>query len=399
MKLSIVSDKKSIDEFHKVPDIINKNNPKYIPHIQQDVEKIFDLQKNKLFRQKGKAQRWVLHNEKNQLIGRVAAFVHPKTSTVGEYPVGGMGFFDCIDNATAANLLFDTCKNWLTEQGMKAMDGPINFGEKDQFWGLLVMNFDAMGSYGMNYNPPYYQALFENYGFKNYFEQLVFWRDLNVPAQEVFVKKSNMLHLDSNFSVRHLAKETHEEIASYFLEVYNSAWGGHAGFKAMRIEQARSVVKALKPIMDRDILIFAFYNDKPIGFYINIPELNEFFQYVNGNLNWWGKLKFIYHLKFSPRSCMVGIVFGVSRAFHGRGVEAALIKYAEKHVVPLKRYKETVITWIGDFNLPMLKVIENLGTTLHRKLITYRYLFDESIPFERHPVIGGKDKKQVSDNE
>ena len=44
--------------------------------------------------------------------------------------------------------------------------------------------------------------------------------------------------------------------------------------------------------MDPDIVVFVYYNDKPIAFYINIPELNEIFKYVNGKLNLWNKLKF-----------------------------------------------------------------------------------------------------------
>jgi len=48
---------------------------------------------------------------------------------------------------------------------MQAMDGPINFGENDNFWGLLVEGF-VPPSYGMNYNPPYYQSFLSTMGLK-----------------------------------------------------------------------------------------------------------------------------------------------------------------------------------------------------------------------------------------
>ena len=80
------------------------------------------------------------------------------------------GFFECINNHTAANLLFDTAKNWLQQRGMEAMDGPINFGERNAWWGLLVEGFTP-ATYQMNYSPPYYKQLFEDYGFKDYFQQ------------------------------------------------------------------------------------------------------------------------------------------------------------------------------------------------------------------------------------
>ena len=80
-----------------------------------------------------------------------------------------MGFFECINDKSASILLMDTCRNWLQENGMEAMDGPINFGENDNFWGLLIYGF-THPAIGMNYNPPYYQEFFESYGFKTYFE-------------------------------------------------------------------------------------------------------------------------------------------------------------------------------------------------------------------------------------
>ena len=388
MKLVQVSDKKSAAAFFEVPQLIYATDKNYIPPILQDIEKIFDPTKNKLYKLGAEAERWVLFNENNRPIGRVAAFINPKTLNSGEHAVGGMGFFECIDNDAAATLLMNTSKEWLIQRDMKGMDGPVNFGERDQFWGLLTDNFTGKPSYGMNYNPAYYQRFFENFGFKIYFKQLVFWRDLRVPPQDVFVKKAELISGDPKFSIRGMRGVSQEHIASYFLEVYNSAWGGHEGFKNMRIEQARSIIKSMKVIMDPDILIFAFMEDKPIGFYLSIPELNEFFVHVNGNLNWWGKLKFMYHLKFKKRHTMLGIVFGVSKAYQGKGVESALIKYCGEVVVPMGRYKDTILTWIGDFNPRMLKVIEHLGTELFRTLTTYRVYFDDSIPFERHPVLG-----------
>ena len=270
------------------------------------------------------------------------------------------------------------------------MLAPHCFGERDQFWGLLVQNFDAQPSYGMNYNPDYYQNFFDAYGFQNYFNQYVYWRNLDLPVQDVFIKKSNIIGQNPDFRVCNMQGVPLNKIAEYFLEVYNSAWGGHEGFKNMRLEQAKAIINSMKLIMDRDLLVFAFLKDVPIGFYLNIPELNEFFRHVNGNLNWIGKLKFFYYLKFAKRKTMLGIVFGVAREHQGKGIEGAMIKFAEDHIISKKRYSETIITWVGDFNPKMLRVIENLGTELHRTLVTYRIFFDPSIKFERHPVLGEK---------
>lgn len=399
MQLIEVKDKKSIREFHRVPYIIYKNDKNWIPHLTQDVEKLFNPEKNKAFRG-GAAIRWVLKNDQGELIGRVAAFVHKKYSGGFEYPVGGMGYFECINDKKAAFLMFDACKQWLTDKGMKAMDGPINFGEKSEYWGLLVQNFDYPPTYQVNYNPAYYREFFEAYGFQVFYEQYIFWRDLVRTADEVFMRKTQLLWNDPKFELRDVRGMSDEQLARYFIEIYNDAWGSHEGFASMKFEQALKIMKAIKPVKDPRITVFAFYDKQPVAFYINLPELNQIFRHLNGNLNLWGKLKFLYYKKFAGSTTMYGVVFGVVKDFQGRGVEASMIRWAGEIIVPEGKYKDTILTWIGDFNVKMLKVCKNLDASLLRTLYTYRVMFDENIPFKRAPFIGGdaEDVRNIIDN-
>ena len=46
----------------------------------------------------------------------------------------------------------------------------------------------------------------------------------------------------------------------------------------------------------------------------------------------------------------VGVVFGVVREWHGKGVEAALVVEGEISINARGNYNDFVITWIGDFN-------------------------------------------------
>jgi hypothetical protein len=385
MKLTEVNNSSTTQDFHRVPYLIYKKDKNWIPHLKQDIEKVFDPLKNKAF-EHGKAIRWIF-KDGDKLIGRIAAFVNDKTAHTFQQPTGGIGFFECINHQEAANLLLDTAKNWLMQQGMQAMDGPINFGEKNQFWGLLINNFTDMSSYAMNYNPEYYKTLFENYGFEVYYKQLVYRRDLSVPAQPIFVRKYNQMITDPNYKITNIKGKSWKQVANDFREVYNGAWGNHDGFKPMTPEASYKLINAMKPAIDKRIIVFVYYQNKPIAFYVNIPELNEIFRFVNGDLNLIGKLKFAYHKLMGTPKTMTGVVFGVVAEFQGKGVEGAMIKWAEDHIVGKTPYKNTTLTWIGDFNPKMLKVCENLGAEQFRTLATYRYLFDRTKPFERCPII------------
>ncbi|MDP9229612.1 MAG: hypothetical protein M3O67_02935, partial [Bacteroidota bacterium] len=142
MQLIEVSDKLTAKDFIKVNVLLNQNNPNYIQPLHKDIEEVFDSKKNKTFRF-GEATRWILKDKNENLIGRIAAFTNKKYKNKGDdVAVGGVGFFECINDQQAADMLFDVGKHWLLQRGIEAMDGPINFGERDRWWGLLVEGFD-----------------------------------------------------------------------------------------------------------------------------------------------------------------------------------------------------------------------------------------------------------------
>src|SRR5690606_30005967 len=127
--------------------------------LDKDIYQVFDRSYNPSFAN-GDCVCWLLSDDE-KVIGRIAAFYQEVGDT--KVRTGGCGFFECINNQDAANQLFDTAATWLKEKNCTFMDGPINFGDRDSFWGLMVDGF-ASPSYRENYNFSYYKDLFENYG-------------------------------------------------------------------------------------------------------------------------------------------------------------------------------------------------------------------------------------------
>lgn len=386
MKAIEVKDKTQIEAFRRLPYRIYQNDPHWIPHMRQDVEAVFDASQNKFWRH-GEACRWLLENDQGKVIGRVAAFVNRKLSDTFKQPTGGIGFFECVDDQQAANMLFDTCQQWLEARDMQAMDGPINFGEKDKFWGLITENFDLAPYYGQNYNPEYYVRLFENYGFHIYYNQLIFFRKVSDPLQAKFNERAEKVMANTDYYCQHISKSQLEKYAEDFRVVYNRAWVTHDNFKGMAKEQAMSIMRKLKPILDEELIWFVYHNSTPVGFYISLPELNEVFRHVGDNLNWWGKLKFLYYRATIKRKNSFGVAFGIDPDHQGIGLEGLIFKHMEMTIQRKEKYDGIIITWIGDFNPKMISIIRALGGSKLRQMATYRKLFDSSVPFERSPII------------
>jgi len=388
MQLIQVTDNNTASQFLQVAVQLYKSDPNWIRPLDKDINEVFDKTKNKTFRF-GEVTRWILKNDDGQLIGRIAAFINKKYKNKGdEVPVGGIGFFDCINDQAAADLLFDTAREWLKQKGMEAMDGPINFGERDRWWGLVTMGFSEP-LFGMNYNPPYYKKLFEDYGFQLFFNQICFAIDAKKPISSKIHERHDLLAANPDISCRLINKKELEKFAADFTTIYNKAWAGHGGLKQLALEQVKNMFKKMKPVIDERIIYFAYHKSDPIAMFLNLPDLNQYFKYMNGKFGLLQKLYFLYLQKFKPSKKFNGLVFGVVPEWQGRGIDAYLIGECSKIIqVPSQPYTAYEMQWIGDFNPKMLNVAQNFGDTYQSKnLVTYRYLFDRTLPFKRHPIV------------
>lgn len=380
MRAQKVESAAQISEFLSFPAKLYKDDPHYIQPLNNDVEAVFDSKKNKFFRF-GECERFLFFNDNNETVGRVAVFVNRKYRN--EQPTGGFGFFDCINNQPTADFIFDFCRNWHQQRGMEAMDGPINFGERDKFWGLLIEGFSEP-LYGMNYNAPYYQWLFENFGFQIYFNQLCFGRKVHDPVAQNFLDMHARVKRNPAISAQRMKVRNLEKYAADFTEVYNRAWAQHGGGKEISKAQTLKLFNTLKPVINEHISWFVYENDKPIAMWMNIPDLNQWFKYTGSEFGIWQKIKFLVVKKFKKNTKMVGLVFGIVPEWQRKGIDGFMIWEGTKHFRRTTDFEDYEMQWIGDFNPKMIKIAENLETTVTRKLATYRYLFDRTKPFERH---------------
>jgi hypothetical protein len=388
MKIVEVNSPELVKEFLMLPVRLYKQEFHWIRPLDKDIESVFDREKNKTFRN-GECVRWLLLNDKNETIGRVASFVDNKTANKrNDQPTGGLGFFECINDQKAAFMLFDHCKQWLQSKGMEAMDGPVNFGSRDRWWGLLIEGYDRDPNYQCNYNFPYYKDFFEAYGFQVYFYQLTYHRSTVGPLSPRLHEKAEMLANNPDYEFRILRKSEIDKLPEYILTVYNQAWGKRGDNPEMNLAQAKILVKQMKPIMDLHLLYFGFYKGEPVSFFLSLPEINQILRYVNGKLDLIGKIKFLWHQFKKTNRKAFGVLFGVVPAHQGKGLDGAMVLNCRRVLQDeYKRYDEYEMNWIGDFNPKMINVVEQVEVTVCKRHATYRKLFDETKPFKRHPIL------------
>jgi GNAT superfamily N-acetyltransferase len=385
MKILPVNNKKRQKEFLKVPKMLYMDDPVWVCPLDMDINNIFNPSKNTYFKH-GTAQRWILHDDFGRPAGRIAAFIDYNTSKLQDQPTGGVGFFECINDQECAGMLFDTAVDWLRGKGMKAMDGPVNFGETDSYWGLLVDGF-THPSYEIAYNPPWYRELFESYGFRTYYKQEGFHLDLKKEFPSRFMKIAEWVAKKPEYSFRHFNWKEQEKLVNDFAEVFNEAWASFKeNFEPLKPEYIHRTLKKARTIIDEEFIWFAYREDKPIAIYLMYPDVNQVLKHLNGKLHLFNKIKFLYLLKKKTINRTRGVLMGVIPKYQGLGIESAIIWNLVQVFKRKPHYREIEFSWVGDFNPKMRKIFMSVGSIPAKHYITYRYLFDRNAPYRRYPI-------------
>lgn len=377
------SDKK---EFLDFPSRLYKDEKNWNRAIDNEVEAVFDPAQNKLL-DNGEAVRWLLKDASGNTIGRIGSFYERNGGNNTE-KIGGVNLFDCINDEKAASTLFDVAKEWLQSKGMEGMDGPVNPGVRDNFWGCLKDGFHEP-VYNMPYNFHYYNDLYESYGFKNYFNQYTYIRLLSGDKIHPAVRRiANRILQDPDYEVKMIEKGN-KQFGYDFRKIYNKAWAGFSGISEITDIEAIELLQSMNHIIDERLVYYAYYKGEPIAFFIMMPDIGQILKKFNGNWNLYYKLLFIWHLKVMKSvDRVIGRIFGVVPEHQGKGVEGAMILCFEDEVLkPGFPYKTLELNWIGDFNPVMMKVAEYIGSNIYKTHVTYRYLFDRNKEFERAPLV------------
>ena len=381
MQIKPVNDSRRETCFLNVPRKIYANDPNWTCPLDAEIRDIFIPSRNKKL-EYGEAQRWILTDKGGALIGRIAAFYDKRRAFKEKPYAGGIGFFECIDDYKAAHMLFDTAKAWLVERGMEAMDGPVNFGENYVNQGLLVDGFMPQ-AYGMPYNKPYYKQLFEEYGFRTYFEMYSYHLDLTKPFPERQVQFARHIASKNEYAFEHFKFQNHEKYLKDIVSIYNEVWSHfHDDYIPLEYDEIEKMMIEAKPIIREEYIWFIYHQQKPIGMLITFPDINQILRKLNGKLDFIGKLKFLWAKATTPVTRARLLIAGVLPEYHKTGVIGAGYM---KHVDELRKHgiKELESSWIGDYNTTVNRLYRLLGAKKVKTHITYRHLLDQNATFKR----------------
>lgn len=369
--------------FHAVLDEVYRGNKQYVYPLRSDIEGIL-TDKNAAYAGDN-LQLWVVLENGRKPVGRIAAFIDKSRNEELELPTGGIGFFESIKEDKVADLLFEAAESWLRDQGMQAVDGPINFGERDKFWGLLIRGW-YRPVYQETYNPPYYQRMFEDRGYQAHEQCLTMRGIVSEFPGERLAGLAKRVRDRYGLYTKQINKNNLKESADDFAEAYNAAFSHWPYFKPLTGEEIYPTFQQMKPIMDPHLTCLAYTKEgRPIGMAGLIPDINCFMKDVNGKMDWKGLPRFLWRLKFQkqPRNCK-GIAFGIAQDYQRQGVFPLLVNemFTSGNYHTSRTYRYVDLATIRGHNEVMVKTCRQMNTDIHRVHMAYRKALVENANWE-----------------
>ena len=378
MQLVEVTDAKTWKWFHKVPHTVYANTPDYIFPLEKDIEAIFTPASNKLFTH-GEAKLWVLLAD-GVPSGRLAAFIdHDKNKSVA-YPIGGIGFFECIQHEGAATLLFEQAERYLHNLGAFLIEGPINFGERDKFWGLLVKGFHT-ALFQENYHPPYYLSLFEKAGYRPYEQSLTYKGTTKELPLERLAAVAKRLKGRVPVEIKTIDLKNTRQFANDFCIVYNASFQKFDHFRPLQEHQIEMAMQQAKPIADPNLACIAYYEGHPAGFVVLFPDINPYLQHAKGKLNWMTIPGFLLRKRLAKAHRAKGIGFGVHPDYESKGIFAFLVDFMATPET-ITKYPLMFLAGVRTHNHAIRQIYAKIGVEVHQIHISLRKHLKEGIPFE-----------------
>jgi GNAT superfamily N-acetyltransferase len=362
MQIVNVSGKGDLKKFIFFPFDLYKSDPHWVPPLISDQIKFFDPTKNPYFEHSNVQLFLVVDGEK--VLGRISAQTNAMHNSFHEDKKGFFGFFECIDDQSVANMLFDKAHSWLREKGADMMSGPYNFSTNDEC-GLLVDGFDSIPFVMMPHSHSYYQKLYEGYGLVKAMDMYA-WYLHTTEMPKFLAQIGEKIQKNTQIHVRCLDKKNLKRDVQEVFKIYQLAWEKNWGFVPMTKKEFDHLVETLLPIVDPDLVFIAECDGQPAGFSVALPNYNIVLQKMKGKINPISLIKMLYYK--NKLSALRVITMGVIAEYQGKGIDSLFYYHTWKNGLA-KGFNAGEFSWVLETNTMMNRIARHLGATIHK---TYR---------------------------
>ena len=161
-----------------------------------------------------------------------------------------------------------------------------------------------------------------------------------------------------------------DEEVDIIKEIYNTAWEKNWGFVPFSEKEFDYIAQNMKPIIEPALVLIAYVEDKPAGFSLALPNLNQALIKLNGRLFPFGFFKLLY-LNRKVDELRV-ITLGVKKEFRKLGIDTLFV-YETFKTGYRKGYRKAELSWILENNTILHNITNHLYAKRYKTYRIYDY--------------------------
>ena len=308
-------------QFIKMPWSLYANDPHWVPPLIADMKEFIDPRKGVFFKQ-GQAELFLAYRN-GKAVGRISAQISHRHREIYNDQKGFFGFFECEDNQQTASALIQAAESYLQSHGCNVVEGPFNFTVYDEI-GVLVSGFDSMPFVLNLHNPPYYDALLAQAGYRKSIDWYAYRMTADMAQSgwpDRLIRIADRIASRPGVTIRNMDASRFDREAEIVKSIFNAAWDRNWGHVPLSESEFARTAKALKHLVVPEVSFVAEVKGQPVGFALSVHDVNPAIRAANGRLFPLGFVKLLRLAKRSGRFRL--ILMGVLEEHRSRGYEVA----------------------------------------------------------------------------
>jgi GNAT superfamily N-acetyltransferase len=306
-----------------------------------------------------------------EICGTISVLRDESFDTDPDHKVAWFGYFESPADPKIAAALIDAAREKAAGWGADVLRGPRNLTRFD-FVGLTVRGHDRMPPMMQGQHHRYYQGLLEDAGMVRHHDVHAYETALRDPDGGHRLLPDKLLERAAGCQIDGLRiraasriRMKSDLIAAH--TVLNEAYATVPDISPMPRATFLGLGRAMFTLAGPGLVQLAFIGDRPVGFSVCLPELNEALLRTRGRLLPTGWLSVLTDMRRVQTAAFK--LIGVVPELRGSGLHAALITAVVGGALA-GGYTRMDGSVIDERNKPMRGVVEGLGMMIYR---TYRF--------------------------
>lgn len=353
--------------FVELPFRLHRESPAWVPPMRRDALRALQPGGGPLAGE-GTVAHWLCRDERGEVVGRIAGVVHDPFLRLHREEAH-FGAFESVPDPAVAALLLGAVEQWAAERGLCRVAGPYTYSASGDV-GFLTDGDTAEPVMFQPFSPPHYVDLVEAVGYTEAFAMHTYrWtRGDHGDRYPHLARRSQAVAGRHGLTVRNADLSRFDSEAEVLFTLYNRSFGQHPETTPLRWGAFAHEAKALKAVVDPDLIRIFEIDGRPVAFTFLVPNLGEILPRFGGRLT----PRFLLSLRRELRRVRSAVVVmvGADPQHFGRGLGRCITAEIARSVMDL-RYETVHTTWVHEGNRNIRPIICGMGTGPTRRYAVF----------------------------